>query len=192
MNCYYCQRECKSPNSLRNHERLCKQNPNHQLAKTDAALKKAMERIECEFCNSSYTRANITRHSEACSENPKNQKECPVCLTKFSGSAQTCSYSCSNTFFRHGRRGGTQYRSDEEMMESGQYQKLCFRTHGKKCIVCGEEKIVAAHHINENHHDNRPENLVPLCPTHHQYMHSRYKDEIQPYIDEFLEKTVLI
>ena len=30
MNCQYCKRECKNPNSLRNHERLCKQNPNRQ------------------------------------------------------------------------------------------------------------------------------------------------------------------
>lgn len=29
-NCKYCGRECKNPNSLRNHERLCKSNPNRQ------------------------------------------------------------------------------------------------------------------------------------------------------------------
>ena len=28
--CKYCNRECKNDNSLRNHERLCKLNPNHQ------------------------------------------------------------------------------------------------------------------------------------------------------------------
>lgn len=28
--CQYCQKECKNENSLRNHERLCKQNPNRQ------------------------------------------------------------------------------------------------------------------------------------------------------------------
>lgn len=29
-NCKYCGKECKNPNSLRNHGRLCKQNPDHQ------------------------------------------------------------------------------------------------------------------------------------------------------------------
>lgn len=29
-NCKYCGKECKNPNSLRNHERLCKSNPNRQ------------------------------------------------------------------------------------------------------------------------------------------------------------------
>lgn len=28
--CKYCGKECKNENSLRNHERLCKKNPNRQ------------------------------------------------------------------------------------------------------------------------------------------------------------------
>lgn len=28
--CQYCKKECKNENSLRNHERLCKDNPNKQ------------------------------------------------------------------------------------------------------------------------------------------------------------------
>lgn len=31
MNCRFCNKECKNDNSLRNHERLCKSNPNRQL-----------------------------------------------------------------------------------------------------------------------------------------------------------------
>lgn len=30
-NCKYCKKECKNTNSLRNHERLCKLNPDHQV-----------------------------------------------------------------------------------------------------------------------------------------------------------------
>lgn len=29
--CKYCGKECKNDNSLRNHERLCKQNPRRQI-----------------------------------------------------------------------------------------------------------------------------------------------------------------
>lgn len=32
MNCQYCGKECKNSNSLKNHERLCKLNPNKQLS----------------------------------------------------------------------------------------------------------------------------------------------------------------
>ena len=39
--------------------------------------------------------------------------------------------------------------------------------------------------------NNDPANLIPLCPTHHSYVHSRYKDEIQPIIDKFVEEYKL-
>lgn len=32
LNCQFCGKECKNRNSLCNHERLCKQNPNHQVS----------------------------------------------------------------------------------------------------------------------------------------------------------------
>lgn len=35
LKCKYCGRECKNENSLRNHERLCKQNPNRQILKSN-------------------------------------------------------------------------------------------------------------------------------------------------------------
>lgn len=52
--------------------------------------------------------------------------------------------------------------------------------------------IVAVHHYDGNHDNNSPENLIPLCPTHHQYVHSRYKKLVQEKIDyyrsEFIKK----
>jgi len=45
---------------------------------------------------------------------------------------------------------------------------------------------VAVHHYDENHNNNNPENLVPLCPTHHQYVHSKYKNEVIDKINEFV------
>lgn len=35
LECKYCGRECKNTNSLRNHERLCKENPNRQIVKSN-------------------------------------------------------------------------------------------------------------------------------------------------------------
>lgn len=54
-------------------------------------------------------------------------------------------------------------------------------------MVDGENKIVAVHHYDHNHDNNDPKNLVPLCPTHHSYVHSRYVDEVQPAIDEYVK-----
>lgn len=131
----------------------------------------------CIHCNKELTLANINKHEKVCGK-PKIVKECPVCNSLHFKNGVTCSYSCSNTFFRSGKNNPN--------WSDNNYRHICFEQHGHKCIVCGEEKILAVHHLNENHSDNRPENLVPLCPTHHQYVHSKYKDEVQPYIDKFL------
>lgn len=135
-------------------------------------------KYSCKHCDKQVSLANSSKHENACKENPKNFKECPVCKTLHSKSGVTCSYSCSNTYFRSGKNNGN-WKDDS-------YQSTCFFHHGKKCLVCGEEKIVAAHHVNGNHNDNRPENLVPLCPTHHQYVHSKYSDEVQPIIENYI------
>ena len=177
MNCVYCGKVCKNENSKRNHERLCKHNPERDQVSLEAARKSASEKTPCRYCGKGMTKGNSKRHENSCSENPANQKECPVCSKMFSGKGTTCSYSCSNVYFKRARN------KDSHLG----YQALCFRYHGKKCLVCGEEKIVAAHHVNEDHSDNRPENLVPLCPTHHQYIHSRYRDEVQPFVDEYIK-----
>ncbi len=139
------------------------------------------KRKPCSYCAQPYTLANHKRHEKDCKLNPvqpvKEQKECPVCKNMHTKSGVTCGYSCSNTYFRSGKNNPNW---------KGSYRNVCFETHGKSCIVCGESKIVAVHHINEDHEDNRISNLVPLCPTHHQYVHSRYREEVQPFIDKFI------
>lgn len=94
-----------------------------------------------------------------------------------------CSKSCANS--TGGKAKAAKYHPDE----LAQYQTVCFRHHPKECVVCEEQNVVAVHHYNENHDDNRPENLVPLCPTHHIYMHSKHKylieDQVAEYVNNF-------
>lgn len=134
-------------------------------------------KIQCEKCQQYFGSNVIKRHLNKC----EGIKNCPVCDKEFVGKGTTCSYSCSNTHFSHIRNKPEKYKS---------YITICFKHHEKKCIVCGEEKIVAVHHLNENKKDNRPENLIPLCHTHHHYVHSRYKDDVQPVIDEYVNKFI--
>ena len=42
--CKFCNKECKNKNSLINHERLCKQNPDYDS-----------DRFRCEFCDRTFT-----------------------------------------------------------------------------------------------------------------------------------------
>ena len=110
-------------------------------------------------------------------------KKCPVCSKKFKtivGNREekmTCSYACSNKFFRSGPDNGN--------WKENAYRTTCFHFHEKKCIICGEERIVSVHHLDENKSNNDPNNLIPLCPTHHQYWHSRYKNLIEDKIIQY-------
>lgn len=133
------------------------------------------EKKKCEKCSKSIGSNNYERHVLSC----EGLKECSVCGKTYSGKSKTCSYSCSNKLFRTGENNGN-WKQDA-------YQSTCFLYHGKKCLVCDEVNIVSVHHVNENHNDNRPENLVPLCPTHHQYVHSRFKNLVQPQIESYLK-----
>ena len=147
----------------------------------------AMNRkIACQYCGKETTIGNIKKHEHSCYLNPTNLRTCPVCdgpIKNYKTSKGTCSKACANTHFKSGENNGN--------WKGTQYQTLCFTKHKKECIICGEDKIVAVHHMNEDHNDNRIENLIPLCPTHHQYMHSRYKKEILPKVKEYIKKFKL-
>jgi hypothetical protein len=117
-------------------------------------------------------------------------KTCPVCGGEFEHKEDyprqkvTCSYSCSNTYFRSGINNPNHGKNI--ITSKSSYRTLCFHYHEKKCIICGEDKIVTVHHYDENHFNNEPSNLVPLCPTHHHYVHSKYKDVIIDKIDKYV------
>jgi hypothetical protein len=134
---------------------------------------------------------DITHLLSKKSKYDKVTKECPVCGEKFEtkiGNKEktTCSYSCSNKYFRSGKNNPNY---DEN--KTKQYRTICFNYHKKECIICGETNIVGVHHYDENNKNNLPENLVPLCPTHHQYVHSAYKDLVINKVDEYVKSFKL-
>jgi len=99
---------------------------------------------------------------------PRVQKQCPHCkkvFTTIKGSHEkaSCSKRCSNAFFK---RGGA-------LKISLSYRGICWRKHKKECVICGENQVVAVHHYDEVHTNNAAENLIPLCPTHHTYVHTK-------------------
>lgn len=115
------------------------------------------------------------------------RKVCPVCGKEFfvpttskASKQKCCSYACSNTYFRSGKDNGNYDKATH-------YSTICFRYHPHKCCVCGEENIVAVHHYDGNHYNNDIANLVPLCPTHHNYWHSRFRHLIQNIVDDYVK-----
>ena len=117
------------------------------------------------------------------------QKICPVCGTTFDDkenhpkSKTTCSHGCANTHFRTGKDHGN--------YNPYNYRNMCFEHHTKECIICGENRIVDVHHYDGNHEHNIPSNLIPLCPTHHILYHSRFRGDVEPFIEEYYKQYLV-
>jgi hypothetical protein len=61
MECSFCNKVCKNSNSLRNHERLCNQNPNRQILKSNFIEyhKKLKEGLVKKEATNQYTKAKL-------------------------------------------------------------------------------------------------------------------------------------
>lgn len=94
--------------------------------------------------------------------------------TKAYRQARFCSRRCAN-------KQGPKHRKYEY-----NYRTLCWKHHEKRCIICGEDIIVDVHHYDNNHDNNHPTNLIPLCPTHHIYLkHGEGHYIIKECVDEY-------
>jgi hypothetical protein len=143
------------------------------------------EKVKCPNCSEKFGKNMISRHIAWCKK--LKWRKCKKCKEEFRPSYPeqlTCSYACSNSYFRSGKNNPNWKKS--------KYRTTCFLYHKKKCVCCSEKNVVTVHHHDENKKNNDPRNLVPLCPTHHHYVHSRYKhlviDEINDYIKKFKKK----
>lgn len=138
-----------------------------------------------------YLRLQAEKNDRRFGAITEHQKVCVACNKPFVWvgrektndfrDAKFCCRGCSNSI------GGKALSVLREKTGIAHYTTICRRYHAWRCVVCGEERIVAVHHLNEDHNDNRPENLVPLCPTHHQYAHSPYRELVQPTIDAYVK-----
>lgn len=108
--------------------------------------------------------------------------------------------NCSKTFTWFGRTGTMKFknarfccvscahsRSDHWDKNATRYQTIAFQHHPRKCVVCEETRILDVHHLDENRENNDPANLIPLCPTHHRYWHSRYKVLVEQQVLDYIK-----
>lgn len=144
-------------------------------------------RVTCSYCSKEVSLPGLKIHENYCYLNPLNVRFCPVCDSPIKNyrTSKTCGYSCSNIFYRRGvsKPNGKNGRPPS-------IRTICFSNHIKKCIICGEFRIVSVHHYDKNRDNNSPENLIPLCQTHHQYMHSRYRSLIEGKVKEYIQNFI--
>lgn len=147
----------------------------------ELARLKGLKPVRCSYCHVDRSKGNIKKHERSCYMNPNNIRLCIVCQSPIKNKGNiTCGYRCSNKHFRSGANNGNWKESS--------YRTTCFASHKKECVVCGEKLILAVHHMDENRNNNDPSNLIPMCPTHHQYWHSRYRKKIEDKVFDYIKK----
>lgn len=108
----------------------------------------------------------------------QEKRICPVCnvefITYISENKITCSYSCSNTYFRSGKNNG-RYKAGH----GTNYRNIAFNNYPNKCANCGEKdkEVLVVHHKDHNRKNNIKENLQILCANCHIKLH---KSECRP------------
>ena len=164
-----------SHSEFANHSRWCGKNPNRGYGKTI-----------CKHCGKEKHNHVLRNHEKVCYLNPLNVRNCPVCdkIIKNS-SSKTCGYKCSNVLFKKTGKNHPNWKEDKN-----DYRSICFREHGNKCIICNEEYVVEAHHLDRNRKNNSKNNLIPLCPTHHNYLHRGYEHLIKEKIESYIGTLV--
>lgn len=130
----------------------------------------------------------------------EEHKICCLCSKKFTVSSKrdyikqkTCSYECSNKYFRSGENSGNWKSYDEKSRKNDFYRRICFNKHGKKCIICDEKIAIDVHHIDDNHRNNDISNLIPLCANHHRYTRiAETKNYINEQINLYIKNNPLV
>ena len=65
-------------------------------------------------------------------------------------------------------------------IDTGIYKKIT-----EKCVLCGFDKVVDLHHLDQNKKNNSTTNLIGLCPNHHKMLHDfRYRAEMFSQLKE--------
>jgi len=60
-----------------------------------------------------------------------------------------------------------------------------YKKFTKKCVICGFNKIVDLHHLDEDKKNNSEKNFVGLCPNHHQMLHNfEFRKEIRELLNQ--------
>ena len=142
------------------------------------------KKISCQYCKNMYWQGKLIAHEKSCILNPVHIKYCAICHTPVNKrKAMTCSVVCSN---KHTPRRPRNLKISDQT-----YRKICFSFHQKQCIICGEQNIVAVHHYDHNRNNNCPTNLVPMCLTHHQYVHSSFNHMVKDAMDLYVRKFAI-
>jgi len=116
-------------------------------------------------------------------QNPKCEKQF---LVKFvDRDRKFCSLKCANQKVR----GRALPKQLEDLFGQNKHRIICFRYHPRVCVVCKVATPITVHHYDEDHDNDKPENLVPMCANHHILLHSnKYRKTYEPIVDLYVKQ----
>lgn len=194
-----------------NHQNKCPEirKKNSASLKGKIGIKRRIIKKNCKFCNIPVIPGSLKRHEKSCHLNPDNIKYCPVCGCLIKNKKHTtCSSKCRGIHFKDTycetsrvyahtfearQKASLSLGGDGCVSNNGteDYRGICFKYHEKRCIICNEDIAVDVHHVDRNRKNCDPNNLVPLCPTHHRYLQIKeVRKEIETKIKEYISGRV--
>jgi len=93
-------------------------------------------------------------------------KICPRCNRELPIHAKGLCAGCYQTTFHLEKAKDHNYRKYHNI-EPEVYRRIT-----KSCLICGFDKVVDLHHLDEDHKNNSENNLIGLCPNHHKMLHT--------------------
>ena len=106
-------------------------------------------------------------------------KICKRCNRELPMHAKGLCGGCYNFVFHIDRNKEWNYQKRLNLSME-QYKKIT-----NKCLICGFDKIVDLHNLDENNKNNSEENLIGLCPNHHRMLHEfRFRKEMREILKE--------
>lgn len=101
------------------------------------------------------------------------KKLCKRCKREIVLHAKGYCPGCYNFIFHLESNRGLTYAKYHKISPE-LYKKLL-----TKCVICGFDKVVELHHLDENNKNNSKSNLICLCPNHHMMIGDyRYRKEM--------------
>jgi len=144
---------------------------------TESYQQKQAEKIDRNF-------GPIKVHKKVCEKCGNDYEIEGRVKTKKIINSRFCSRSCAN------HRGvGVEWEKTHKSRSLISYKTICFTEWEQKCVICGFDKVISVHHIDEDHKNNDIKNLIPLCPNHHHMVHTKeYGSEMKLEINKIVSE----
>jgi endogenous inhibitor of DNA gyrase (YacG/DUF329 family) len=121
------------------------------------------DRSQPRYCSNSC-RPKANYHARTCSNCGKTVKRTERDIGRQKTPHTFCSPACQRSYQM---KLDPTYRVGGAKQFGFNYRTVGLRTHGAKCALCCWDDSLEVHHIDGNHENDAPGNLIVLCRNHH-------------------------